>query len=87
MTTVMEEKKMHNEIEYGVWVETLINSGGDFDIEHVKIFNNKENAVQYYSTHRALIVEHNENDFRSVVFIEDTNILSKYKEVAANEEE
>ena len=78
----MMEKK-----EYGVWVETQINSGGQFEIEYLKIFDDKMEAIEYYQGHRITIEEQKEDTFRRVMFIEDTNIIEKYINVPAREAE
>lgn len=82
MEDLMMEKK-----EYGVWVETLVNSGGDFEIEYLRIFDNKDEAIGYYSDHRITIEEQKEDNFRKVMFIEDTNIMEKYIDVSNTETE
>jgi hypothetical protein len=82
MEDLMMKKK-----EYGVWVETQINSGGQFEIEYLMIFDDKKEAIEYYQEHRITIEEQKEDNFRTVMFIEDTNIMEKYIDVPARETE
>ena len=81
------EDLMMKEKEYGVWVETQINSGGQFEIDYLRIFDNKKEAIEYYQIHRITIEEQKEDNFRRVMFIEDTNIMEKYIDVPTMETE
>jgi len=81
------EDLMMKEKEYGVWVETQINSGGQFEIDYLRIFDDKMEAIEYYQEHRITIEEQKEDAFRRVMFIEDTNIMEKYIDVPARETE
>ena len=77
---VMEKK------EYGVWVEAQVNSGGQYEVENLRIFDDKDEAIRYYLEHRE-IIESQEQWNKTVMFIEDANVMEKYIDVPAREAE